>query len=74
MFRNPFQRRLPRGASWITILLISLAVVFFGQMILTMAFSIAFRLVHLVIDVVVLGALVFGLFYGIRFVSRKTEP
>jgi len=74
MFRNPFQRRIPRGLSWVAILLIAVAVVVFGQLIISMAIGIAFRLVHLVIDVAVLGAIVFGLFYGIRFVSRKTEP
>jgi len=73
MIRNPFRQRVPRGMSWVALILIALAVVIFGQMILSMVFSIAFRLVHLAVDAAVLFALVFALYYGIRFVSRKTE-
>jgi inner membrane protein involved in colicin E2 resistance len=73
MFHNPFYKRAPRGLSWVAILLIALAIVFFGHMVLAMVFRIAFTFVHLVFDVAVLAIIVFALFYVIRFVSRKTE-
>jgi len=73
MIRNPFRSHIPRGMSWVGILLTAVAVVIFGHMVLSMAFSIAFRLVHIAIDAAILAVIVLAIFYGIRFVSRKTE-
>jgi hypothetical protein len=74
MIRNPFRSSIPRGLSWVAIILIVVALWIFGNVLLRLVFNIAFGMVHLIVNGVVLVAILYGLYYCIRYVSRKTEP
>ena len=72
MIRNLFRSSIPRGMSWVAIILVVLAIWIFGNVVLSLVFKIAFGMVNLIVNLVVLVAIVYGLYYCIRYVSRKT--
>jgi hypothetical protein len=61
--------RAPRGSSWVMVLLIALAFMFFGNMLLRMFFSIAFSVVTLAIQVGVFVFIILALLFAIRVLS-----
>jgi hypothetical protein len=73
MILNPFRSRIPRGLSWVGIILVVVAIWIFGNLVLSLFFKIAFGLVNLIVNAVVLVAILYALYYCIRYVSRKTE-
>ena len=69
-----FVRRTYRGSSWVMVLLMALAFMFFGNMLLKMFFSIAMSAVMLAIQVGVFFVIIMALFFAIRVLSgRKPE-
>ena len=71
--RSLFRRAYHGGASWVTLLLIAIAVMFFGNMLLRMFFSIAMSAIMLAVQVAVFLFIIMVLFIAIRAVSGKTE-
>ena len=69
----PRMRRLPRGESWLTVLLITAVVFIFGRMLLGMFWNIAASAVSLAIHVALFIFILMAIFYAIRALSGKAE-